>query len=145
MTLGPVELLVVSFPTERRSGVALDAIGEMVTRGDVTILDLLIIQRGADGDTEVVEFEQAPHLFGLNDTSLQVGTLTSADDIATIAENLPDGRSAAIVVYEHTWVGRVAAAIGDAEGEVELHVRIPPEDAHAALQSAASDRSTSPI
>lgn len=139
MSLGPVELLVISFPGERLSEDALDAIGVMIARGEITILDVVIVRWGVEGNIEVVEFDQDPDLFGLNHIWLRVEELTSSEDIATIAENLPQGRSAAIVVYEHTWSRRLTAAIGHAGGNVDLHVRISPEVVENAVRAAASN------
>jgi hypothetical protein len=65
--------------------------------------------------------------------------MTSEEDLAIVREAMEPGTSAAVIVFEHTWARRVAAALADAGGQVALHVRIPRDTAEAAMAVAADN------
>ncbi|HEU0042614.1 MAG TPA: DUF6325 family protein [Jiangellaceae bacterium] len=136
MNLGPVEVVVLSFPGDRVDPGVVEAIKDVVDRGFVTILDLVFAARDQAGEVRVVEFEDAPDGFGFADVDVKREDLVSADDIETIIESLEPGHSVAVLAYELTWARTVASAIADAGGQVELHVRIPTETAEAARAAA---------
>jgi hypothetical protein len=139
--VGPVELLVLTFPGEHLAGSVVDVLSEVVTRGDVTILDLLFISRAADGTVrtrDLDDLDDGSDILALADLTATPNVLVSADDIALIESALTPGLSAAVVVYEHTWALNVARAVKDAGGEVGLHVRIPAETAITAMLASES-------
>src|SRR5512142_832344 len=53
--LGPVDWIVVEFPGSRFKGEIAPALGELVERGIVRVLDLLLIRKGEDGTLDFHE------------------------------------------------------------------------------------------
>ncbi len=49
MELGPVEYAIVSFPGSGMSGVMVPAIGDLVNRGVIRLIDLAFVERLPDG------------------------------------------------------------------------------------------------
>ena len=139
MTLGPVEMFVLTFPGERVGREVVEAIQEVVDREVVTILDLVFCSRSADGEVRIVELDEDPEDFGFGTLRSQRLTLTSDEDLAVVRDAMEPGTSAAVIVFENTWARRVAAALVHAGGEVALHVRIPRETAESALSVAAGN------
>lgn len=139
--VGPVELLVLTFPGEKLAGNVVEVIRDVVTRGDLTILDLVFIFRSEDGAVrtrDLDDLDDGADILELADLAVQPTVLVSSDDVALIEDALAPGNSAIVLVYEHTWARQVARAIQQAGGEVGLHVRIPAETATAALLAAAA-------
>jgi Family of unknown function (DUF6325) len=56
-TFGPGELLVIAFPQERIPAAVISAVRDVITDGVVTLLDLTLVRRPADGGMEIVEVE----------------------------------------------------------------------------------------
>ena len=129
---GPVEILVLTFPEPQVPDAVVDGVAQLVDQGTITVLDLLFVAAQEDGDVRVVEVDEDPDRFGLARLQVRGDTLLSAEDLETIRDGIPAGTSALIAAYEHTWAGRVSAAVGAAGGEVALHVRIPAADVAAA-------------
>ncbi len=136
MDVGPVELVVLSFPGERADPEVVAALAEVVARGDVTLLDLTFISRGVDGQVRVVDVDDDLDAVGLAALPLDPRALVSEEDLEVVGESLPPGTSAAVIVYEESWARRVAAAVRNAGGEVELHVQLPRDVLEAALAAA---------
>ena len=136
MTLGPLEYTVVGFAGNNFSGRIADELGRVVENGTIRVVDLVFVARDADGETAIVELDAsedesfaafAPLLEGL------MGLLTP-EDIAKIAESLPDNTSALIILFEHRWAERLKDALGDAGGFLVSREYIVPE-ALAALNA----------
>ncbi len=62
-----------------------------------------------------------------------IGGLVSDEDVAQVAEGLPDNCSAAILVWENVWAERFVEAVRASKGEVLAHERIPAVVVDAAL------------
>jgi hypothetical protein len=136
MFLGPVEMLVLTFPGGRVGPGVVGALTDAVDSGDLAILDLVFVAKAADGEVRVVEVEHESDAFGFGSLDVDPQALTSDDDVALIAQGLEPGTSAAVLVYEHAWARRMTQAIVDSGGEVGLHVRIPHETLDAAMLAA---------
>lgn len=54
MEVGPVELVVLTFPEERADADVVAAIADVVSQGYVTLLDLIYLARTADGWIKIV-------------------------------------------------------------------------------------------
>lgn len=136
MTPGPVELLVLTFPGERVSPAVVDSIVDVVTRGDVTILDLFFFVRGEDGKLVTVEMDDAA--FGFGELPVERLQMASVDDVDAVRESLvlDDGCCAAVLVFEHTWMRRLGNAAAGTGVGVGLHLQIPAASASAAMSAA---------
>lgn len=134
MPIGPVEVLVVTFPGSRFNGQLAPALADLVRQGTIRILDLLFVHKEADGTITALELEQLPaeEAAPLADLEGEVGSLLCQEDIAAAAEQLEPGSSAAMLVWENVWAARFAEALRGSGGEVKLNVRIP----HAVIEEA---------
>lgn len=139
MAVGPVELLVVSFPSERADVGVVAAVEEVVASGYVTVLDLVFLSKSLDGDLRVVDVSEGLDEHGLAVLQVQGQALISDDDLDLAKDGLEPGASAVVIVYENTWARRVSGAVANAGGELTLHVRIPRDVVEAALENASAD------
>ena len=141
MRVGSVEYAVIAFPGNRFKGEILPAIEELVDQGLVRILDLVFVKKDADGNVEAIEAtalspdEAAP--FG-SLRSQQLGLLND-DDIADIADSLPNECSAGLLVWENVWSARFSEAVMNADGILIANERIPAPVVRAALEYAGVD------
>jgi hypothetical protein len=55
MPVGPVDLLVLSFPSENADAGVIAALQDVVSNGFVTVLDLVFLSRGQDGVVRQVD------------------------------------------------------------------------------------------
>ena len=111
----------------------------------MTILDLVFLAREESGDLLVVDLEEEIDAYGLGQLRVERVALISDEDLDVVRDALEPDSSAVVIVFEHTWTTRVAAAVGQAGGEVGLHVRIPVADVDAALAAASDVAAATPV
>ncbi len=126
---GPVDYVVVEFPAGKSTftGEMAAALEDLVKRSLVRLLDLLIIQKDADGSFEAVE------LSDLDDSEAgelrmfekDVAELLAEDDVAAIAEAMEPGSVAGVLVWENSWAAPFASSIRRAGGQLIASGRIP--------------------
>jgi hypothetical protein len=139
MPVGPVDLLVLSFPSENADPGVIAALQDVVSNGFVTVLDLVFLSKGHDGVVRQVDVTQDLDGVGLGILQIEQQSLISEDDLELARDTLDPGHSAALVVYENSWARGVSGAVVDAGGELTLHVRIPRDVVEAALEAAEMD------
>ena len=137
MDVGPVELVVLMFPGERADPAVVAAVNDVVSRGYVTILDLIVLSRDVDGDVRLIDFDENLETAGLAGVTVNGQALVSDDDVDLVGETLEPGNTAVVIVYEETWARTVADAVRTAGGEVALHVQLPRETVLSAVAAAA--------
>jgi hypothetical protein len=126
---GPVDYLVIEFPADRNdfTGEAAAALTDLVDRGLVRVLDLLVIKKDVDGSFEAFE------LTDLDDSEVgelraferDVAELLSEDDIASIVEAMEPGATAAALVWENSWAAPFASSLRRAGGQLVASGRVP--------------------
>jgi uncharacterized membrane protein len=127
MPLGPIELLVISFPGNQFTGEITPALAELVESGTIRIVDLLFVIKDEQGKVAVLELgDLAADVLGqfrlfVSDTI----PMLNDEDAYELAEALENNSSAGIMLFENTWATRFADAIHNAKGEVVLNERIP--------------------
>jgi hypothetical protein len=128
MTLGPIEILTLVFPGSEFNGEIIPELAKVVDDGTITVVDGLFVSVGADGATDYWEFEE----LGANTDASRLASvvdrfegLISDDDVAELTANLPPGSSAAILVFEHTWIKPLRDAIVGSGGIVLDSIRVP--------------------
>jgi hypothetical protein len=121
-TLGPVDWLVVEFPGSDFKGEIGPALSDLVDKGTVRVLDLLLLRKDADGALEAYEIGDLGEceLGELHAYESELAMLLSEDDVEAVAAALEPGSTAACLVYENTW-GPVR--LGDAAGRWGAHRR----------------------
>jgi hypothetical protein len=128
MALGPVEVLVFSFPGSQFNGAIIPELERLTSNGIITVIDGVFVTRDDAGDVAFVEFEElgenhdAARLAGVLD---QIESLISDEDIEELAADLAPGDSEAIIVFEHTWAKPFRDAILDSGGILTGEMRLP--------------------
>lgn len=128
MGSGPVEVLVIAFPENNFSGAIIPELAKVVGDGTITIIDGILAIRGADGTVELIEFDEldaSSDIGSLGAVLDRVEGLISDEDVTALTESLEPNSSAAILVFEHTWVRPLRDAVVDAGGVLRDSIRIP--------------------
>jgi uncharacterized membrane protein len=129
MDVGPVEILVVTFPGSEFTGEIAPALGELVQSGLIRVIDLVFVTKSADGDVlgiELSDLDDAtsgafqPHVE-------EPSGMLSEEDIEDLGADLAPGSSAAILLFEHVWATRFRDAVISSGGELVAAIRIPKE------------------
>jgi len=126
VALGPIEMVVLEFPESRFTGDILPEIRSVIERGIVQIVDALIIHKDADGAVTVAEIEELDGELGAlaGDLAHQLD-LVSAEDVDELAVSLAPGATAAVIVFEHTWMTGVRQAVIASGGVLVADLHIP--------------------
>jgi len=135
MALGPVEYVVIRFPGNRFSGEIAPAIGDLVERGTVHILDLVFIKKDADGTVGWFEFDELEEGALFVEIEGESDGIVGHDDIAAIAGDLEPDSSALFILWEDLWAADLARAVLDAGGELVAGARIP----HAVVEAVLAE------
>jgi len=152
---GPVQVFVIGFERPDFGGQVLAELKRVRKRGVMRLVDLLFVQKAADGTisssmhmSDLSEAERlsmgrvAGGLIGLELDGLEgavvgadLGELRvavrdygmSADQLADLADSIPPGTAAAIMIVEHHWAARLRDAIGEAGGQLLVQAMIGPD------------------
>ena len=136
---GPVDLVLLGFPGNQFTGDIAPALRDLVSSGTVRILDLVFITKDADGNVAGVELSDLGDAgAAFEDVDGEINELLTDEDIEAAGEELAPDSSAALLMFENTWAGRLATAIREANGEVVAYERIP-RDALDEFLGAISD------
>ena len=125
--LGPVDYLVVEFPGSEFNGEIAPALIELVDRGTIRVLDLIMITKDADGLFDAIELDdiEVGALGELHRLETEIAEILSADDIANVAAALEPGSTAGVLVYENLWAAPFASAVRHCGGQLVASGRIP--------------------
>jgi hypothetical protein len=139
--LGPVDYIVVEFPGSRFNGEIAPALADLVERGIVRVLDLLILKKEADGSVEPFELSDLgdDELGELRLFETGLAMLLSEDDVTAVAAALEPGSSAAVLVWENTWAAPFASAVRKSGGQLVASGRIPIQAILAAVEADEAD------
>lgn len=144
MTLGPVQFLAVGLDNDKMTGEVARQLWRASDTGMIRILDALAIQKTKDGDivslgaTDLTTDQRAQlgaligGLMGLGATGTREGAEAGAamaaesfaqhdfgmsdEDIASVADSIPAGKTAVMVLFEHRWAIPIKEALLDAGG-----------------------------
>jgi Family of unknown function (DUF6325) len=133
--MGPIDYLVVAFPTDRMTGEAFPLLVDLVDRGIIRILDLVFLRKAEDGTVTTltqVDLERMQVLEAALFEGAASGLL-GPDDIAEAASAMEPGTAAGVLVYENVWAAPFASALRRAGGQMVASGRIPVQALVAAL------------
>lgn len=167
--LGPVQLMVIGLPNENLKGQIAQQLFAASESGVIRVLDALAIQKRTDGTiVSLGASDLSPdqrYAFGAivgglmgfgatgSDEGAEEGAVLGAtafadhtfgmtdDDIQGIADDLPTGTTALVVLFEHRWAVGLKQALQDTGGVVLAQGLVQPEDLMAfgaELAAAAS-------
>ncbi|MEU7162340.1 DUF1269 domain-containing protein [Streptomyces chrestomyceticus] len=132
---GPIQLLTIAFgPDTTFEGRIAEELDALTAAGQVLVLDLLIVQKQADGDLVSVGYQAE----GMGDTvsallGLSPGSLRGAeaafpslapgrpfglttDEVRELADALEPGSTAGFLLLEHRWARRLRRAVREQGG-----------------------------
>ena len=132
---GPIDVVLIEFAEDRLNGGVTTELLDLVDRGIVSVIDVLVLGKSADGEVYDVDLAatavgQAAGLVEL--TTARTGLL-SEDDMRLAATAMEPGTVGILIAYENTWAIPFVAAAREAGGELIGGARIPAPDVIAAL------------
>ena len=139
--LGPVDWLVVEFPDKQPTGQIAPHLKDLVDRGLIRVLDLLVLQKDTDGTLNVSELSDLdPSELGeLRTTEAELAMVLSEQDVLDLAETIEPGSTAAVLVWENLWAAPFGSAVRQAGGQLGASGRIPIQAVLAAIEADAEE------
>jgi Family of unknown function (DUF6325) len=134
--LGPVDYLVVEFPPGKShfTGEMAKEIGKLVDSKLIRVLDMLILQKDADGAIDALEIDDLEGLDDLRVAETQLADLLAYDDVVHLAAAMEPGTVAGVLVWENSWAAPFASAARRSGGQLIASGRIPIQAIAAALE-----------
>jgi hypothetical protein len=137
--LGPIDIVVIAYPADApMTGDAVPIFVDLVERGIIRVLDVLIVRQNEDGTVSGFE---ATDLDGdsIGDLKVFEGASTGLlgeDDVASVGETLEPGTAAVMIVYENRWAAPFAAAVRRNGGVLVANHRITAQELMDAIDTA---------
>ena len=139
--MGPIDYLVVAFPTDRMTGEAFPLLIDLVDRGIIRILDLAFLRKDADGTVTTLSQVDLERMKVLEAALFEgaASGLLGADDLQDAAEALEPGTAAGVLVYENVWATPFATAVRRSGGQLVASGHIPVQALVAALDALEAE------
>lgn len=140
MPLAPIEILTLAFPSNLFNGRILPELAAVVEDETITIIDGIFVSvddSGAVVFTELDDLDVTNAAAAITGLVERFDELISEDDIAELTSTLEPNSSAAILVFEHTWMKPLRDAIVDSGGVLVDSVRVPNDVVDEVLASVA--------
>ena len=139
--LGPIDIVVIAYPADApMTGDAVPIVMDLVERGIIRVLDVLVVMQNEDGTFSGFEASDL-EADSIGDLKMFEGASTGLlgeDDVATASEALEPGTAAVMIVYENRWAAPFVAAVRRYGGVVLDSQRIPVQDLMEALDAAVA-------
>ncbi|HYI33254.1 MAG TPA: DUF6325 family protein [Glaciibacter sp.] len=139
---GPVEFYLIGFSGDRPGPAVLDAIVDLVRADTLRLLDLLFVARSQDNEVRVLELEDVAEEYGLSDLQVSEPGLAGEEDVHELADAIPPGTSAAVLVVEHRWARSFAETLYNAGGQVLRTQFIPAPIVNALVDAMSASAET---
>ena len=135
--LGPVDWIVVEFPGSKFSGEIAPVLQDLVERGLIKVLDLMVLRKDDAGELEIFEVSDlaAGELGELRAEEAELAMVLSERDVLDLAETIEPGSTAAVLVWENLWAAPFGAAVRHAGGQLRASGRIPVQAVLAAMEA----------
>ena len=137
--LGPVDYLVVEFPSDKAnfSGEMAAELKSLVDRELVRVLDLVIMSKDVDGAVAVDELHEVDEsdLGQLRALEADLAMVLAEEDLEEIGKVLEPGNVAAVLVYENSWAAPFASSVRRAGGTLVADGRIHTQALLAAIEA----------
>jgi hypothetical protein len=143
MTYGPIDFLALEFKTDQLTGESLPELLELVENKIIRVIDLVIIVKDQDGETQVLEIEElAPDMLAIFDPlEIEISGIIQVEDIELIAEQMEENTTAALLLFENLWAIEFGEAVTRASGRLVMYDRIPFEVVNETLELFAQAES----
>ena len=133
--IGPIDVAVITFEGKKFDGDLAPALVELQARGIVRLIDMAVVRTDEAGSAEIAEIMDEEIAKVYRQISDPRFDLPAKADILELAQALPPQSVALVVVWENTWVGRLATAVLHSNGHVAAFERIPFEVVQEAVQT----------
>jgi Family of unknown function (DUF6325) len=135
--LGPVDYLIVEFPagTQNFTGEGADELLRLHDAGIIRIMDILILQKAADGTVMAQELGDLDELGELARIETELAQTLAEADVEHLAAAMDPGSIAGVLVYENLWAAPFASAMRRAGGQLIANGRIPIQALIAAVEA----------
>jgi hypothetical protein len=135
--LGPIDYLVVEFPagTKKFTGAMAAELASLADAELIRILDLMILEKDADGKIEALEIEDLGDLGDLAAIEGQLAEILALEDVEHLAAAMEPGSTAGVLVWENTWAAPFAVAARKSGGQLIASGRIPTQALIAAFEA----------
>ena len=139
--LGPVDWLVLEFPGKQPTGQVAPYLKDLVDRGLVRVLDLMVLQKETDGTLNVLELSDLdPSELGeIRTTEADLAMVLSEQDVLDLADTIEPGSTAAVLVWENLWAAPFGSAVRKAGGQLVATGRIPTQAVIAAIEADTAE------
>ena len=123
---GPVDFALVEFATgsadfDREMAREVKALSDAEF---IRVLDVLVLDKGADGGVEAFELEELGPGGSLATLQPQLRQILAADDVADLAQAMECGTRAGVLVWENTWSSELITAAHDGGAQLIATGRI---------------------
>jgi len=132
--MGPIDYVVIEWPGEQPVGDVVPLIVDAVDRGIIRILDIAIMAKGDDGSVAAIDLGDLEDDGFAEFEGASTGLL-GQEDLEEAAAALEPGTSAAVLVWENSWAGPIAAALRRSGGQLVATGRIPVQAILASLDA----------
>jgi len=135
--LGPVDFLIVEFPVgaQNFTGEGADELVRLHDSGIIRIMDVVILEKRADGTVEGHELSDFENLGELARIEEQLAETLAEDDVINLAAAMAPGSVAGVLIYENLWAAPFASAMRRAGGQLIANGRIPIQAIIAAIEA----------
>jgi hypothetical protein len=131
LELGPVDIVVIGYPPDApRTGEAIPLFVDLVDRGIIRVLDVLMVQKDAQGNVSGVEVTDLDG-DGFDDLRVFQGArsgMLGDEDASTAGEALEPGEAAVLICFENAGAAPFATAVRRNGGHVLAFQRVPVQD-----------------
>jgi len=135
--LGPVDWIVVEFPGSKFNGQIAPVLQDLVDRGLIKVLDLIMLKKDEAGELDILELSdlQEGELGQLRTEEAELAMVLSEQDVLDLAETIEPGSTAAVLVWENLWAAPFGSAVRHAGGQLVASGRIPIQAVLAAIEA----------
>lgn len=134
LMFGPVEMHVISCAGGQPSPAILAALVERVDRGDVRLLDFVLLSKTEPGNVVIDEVDLDE--YSLADLTIHMPGLAAQEDLLELGGTLPLGGVAAVVVFELLWARELSERLALAGSAVVRTIRVPAATVNAVVGAA---------
>jgi hypothetical protein len=131
LELGPVDVVVIGYPADApRTGEAIPLFVDLVDRGIIRVLDVLMVQKDAEGNISGLEITDLDG-DGVDDLVVFAGARTGMlgeEDANTAGAALEPGEAAVMICFENSWAAPFATAVRRNGGRVLAFERVAAQD-----------------
>lgn len=133
--LGPLDLVLVEFPSGHVGPAAFAHLVDLARCDVIRVLDLEFVRKGPDGEVSRVDNAEIAGVDGVESVIGASSGLLDTDDLAHAGDLIGPGSLCAVIFVEQTWP--VAMAAAEPGARVVAHGSVAPAELDALLAEGA--------